>query len=101
MPEAVPLRAFPATLVAESIAPVTIWIIRSNSADSWNVCCCNCPKLNGWMIVRGSPLVSMVLPALTSSLVPRGIRVASIAIIGCVVRAKASIRPLNSASNAF
>ena len=48
------------------------------------------PNLNGVRISLGLPLVRIVLPGLISNLAPRGRRVASIAIIGAVVRARES-----------
>ena len=84
-----------------SRVPVAINNIRSNSravaADSGLVL----PNLNGIIISAGLPLVRIALPGLTSNLAPRGKRVASIAIIGAVVRAKLSKWLRSCASRAF
>ena len=84
-----------------SRVPVAIKSIRSNSFEVLKFSGLVCPNLNGIIISAGLPLVRMALPGRTSNLAPRGKRVASIAIIGAVVRARLSKWLRSCASIAF
>ena len=73
-----------------SSVPVACNNIRSNSLLVPRSCGSTLPNLNGCRISFGLPLVRIALPGRTSNLAPRGILVASIAIIGAVVNANES-----------
>ena len=101
IPAAVASPLIDPEIPAESIAPVAVCTIVCNACACAKVIWFTCPKLKGWSISEGLPLVKIVLPGSMLGLAPLGIRLASIAIIGCIVRARASIRARSSASNAF
>ena len=81
--------------------PVAIKSIRSNSLAVVRLVPSVLPNLNGNRISLGLPFVRIALPGLTSNLAPLGRRVASIAIIGLVVRASESKCERTWASMAF
>ena len=85
-----PAPAGEACIACESRVPVACSNIPSNLFAISMLEASVVPNLNGIKISAGLPFVKMVFPGLTSNLLPRGRRVASIAIIGTAVKARES-----------